>query len=155
MNNILKQLLDTGDIIRKRTLHFIVEGEPTAFTTEYTMNGTLGPFKWYVTWKDENCKTNREFKWRQASIFIHDARARLYFPPYLDTRIPPKNREGLEEILERFHVPVYDKFDLIVATKAKSPIKAGYVEEIEPIDCDFEEIHAIEEIWDEYERTLI
>ena len=45
-------------------------------------------------------------------------------------------------------------FDLILAEKAYTPVHAGLVEEIEPVDCDLDEIHAIEEIWDEYKRTL-
>lgn len=152
MNKTLKALLDSGDILNKRSLKFIIHGETVAYTTEYHMTGALGPFKWYTTWKSETC--NDPDKLMHASIYIHPARARLYFPAYLDSRIPPENREDLEEILKRFNVPKYDKFDLAIAGRAKTPVHAGTVEEIPPIDCPMDEIHAIEEIWDEYKRTL-
>lgn len=152
MNKILKALLDSGDIVSKRSLKFVINNEIVAYTTEYLMNGYLGPFKWYTTWKSDTC--NEHLKLINAGIYIHPARARLYFPGYLDSRIPPENRDNIEEILRAYNIPEYNKFDLIIAGKARTPVHAGTVEEIPPIDCPMDEIHAIEEIWDEYKRTL-
>lgn len=168
MNKDLEYLLSTGDIIGKRTLQFFmnrletdittadcdfrVGSIPVAFSTEYLMEGKLGPFKWYITWIDKNCPDKKLA--REASIYIHDARARLYFPAYLDSRIPPENREDLQHFLDRYGMEEYDKFDMVKNTKAWSPIKLGNVREIEPIDCDLDEIHAIEEIVEEYKKTL-
>lgn len=152
MNNTLKALLESGDIISKRSLKFVIDDEIVAYTAEYHMNGVLGPFKWYTTWKSETC--NEYLKLINAGIYIHPARARLYFPAYLDSRIPPENNEDIENILRRHNVHKYDKFDLIIAGRAWTPVHAGTVEEISPIDCPMDEIHAIEEIWAEYKRTL-
>lgn len=152
MNSNLKYLYDTGDILKRRTLMFEIEGEPVAYVTEFQMNSKLGPMKWYLTWKDKN-QHNKVYL-QVASIMIHDARARLYFPAFLDTRIPPENRERLEELLDHFGLDHYDKWDFIIATKANSPIKPGNVHEIANIECPFDEIHAIEEIVEEYNRTI-
>lgn len=152
MNSILQNLLNSGDIISKRSLRFYIGDITVAYTTEYYMNGVLGPFKWYVTWKDADCHDPDLLC--HASIFIHDARARLYFPAYLDGRIPPEHRVDIKSILKRYNIPEYNKFDLIIAGKARTPVHAGLVEEIDPIDCPLDEIHAIEEIWQEYKRTL-
>lgn len=152
MNKDLEYLYKTGDILKRRTLQFVIDEEPVAYVTEFQMTSALGPFKWYLTWKDVN--QNDKMKLEQASIMIHDARARVYFPAFLDTRIPPENREDLEELMQKYHLDHYDKFDFIIATKARSPIKAGTVHEIENIDCPFDEIHAINEIVAEYHRTL-
>lgn len=151
MNKILHDLLASGDIIYKRSLKFIIDDEIVAYTTEYYMNGALGPFKWYITWKSETCTDS--LKLINAGIYIHPARARLYFPAYLDSRIPPENNLDIENILRRHNVPKYDKFDLVIAGKAWTPVHAGTVEEIPPVDCPLDEIHAIEEIWEEYKRT--
>lgn len=152
MNDTLKALLNSGDITKKRSLKFTIDNEVVAYTTEYHMNGVLGPFKWYTTWKAEAC--NDRSKLINAGIYIHDARARLYFPGYLDSRIPPENNVDIENILRRHGLSEYDKFDLIIAGRAWTPVHAGTVEEISPIDCPLNEIHAIEEIWQEYKRTL-
>ena len=89
-------------------------------------------------------------------MYIHDAKARLYFPPFLDTRIPPNNREEPQrtQLMTKYGLKEYDKFDYVIATKGVSPIKPGTVEPWEPLDCPFDTIHAIEEIKDEYLRTL-
>lgn len=152
MNKDLEFLINTGDIIKRRSLEFYDSDCVIAYTTEYHMNSKLGPLKFWITWKDDRCLDSD--KLRFASIFIHDARARLYFPAYLDTRIPPENREDLDELQKKWGIKEYDKFDWVVATKAKSPIKHGLVREIEPVDCPIEEIHAIEEIVEEYQRVL-
>lgn len=152
MNKILQDLLNSGDIVGKRSLRFYIKDTTVAYTTEYNMNGALGPFFWYTTWKDRDCNDPKLLA--HAGIFIHPARARLYFPGYLDSRIPPENNVDIYWILKRYNIPEYNKFDLILAEKAYTPVHAGLVEEIEPIDCDLDEIHAIEEIWDEYKRTL-
>jgi len=151
-NEILRKLLNTGDIFSCRTLLYIIEQMPVAYITEYKMHSVSGDFNWYVTWKHEDATDIEMLK--NASIFIHDARARLYFPAFLDTRIPPANRDGLEEILNRFSMTEYDKFELIKRSKGLSPIKAGCVEEIEAVDCWMQEIHAINEIWDRYCMSL-
>ena len=153
MNDILRKIEDSGDVTNKRTLQYFVEGESVAFVTEYHMNSELGPFKWYLTWKDVN--QHDKLKLGFASIMVNNARARLYFPAFLDTRIPPENREDLADILDKYNLDHYDKFDLIIATEAKSPIKAGYVKEISNVNCPFDKIHAIDEIYREYKRTLI
>lgn len=154
MNKQLEFLLNTGDIIKKRTLKFVIDEEIVAYTTEYTMHTKLGPFVWYITWKSDNCNDPKKLEW--ASIMIHMARARMYFPAYLDTRIPPANRESkqLKEILARFGMTEYDKFTLITRSHGFSPIKPGLVYEVEPMDCQIEEIHAIEEIVKEYNKEL-
>lgn len=152
MNKILQKLLDSGDILSRRSLRFFIENTTVAYTTEYYMDGALGPFKWYVTWKSDEC--NEPNLLMHASIYIHDARTRLYFPAYLDCRIPPENNVDIKFILARYHIPEYDKFDLIMAEKGWTPVHAGMIEEIEAVDCPLDEIHAIEEIWDEYKRTL-
>ena len=155
MNTILKKLLDSGDIYKVRSLHFDIDGRPVSYTTEYSMHGELGDFKWYVTWLDPNCKSPDDAK--VASIYIHDARARLYFPAFLDTRIPPENRDEPQrsELMRQYGLKEYDKFDYIIASKGESPIKYGIVHKIAPVHCEYDEIHAIEEIWDEYKRTLV
>lgn len=152
MNEVLQYLLNTGDVVRKRTLHFIREEGPVSYTTEYTMNAALGPFVWYITWLDPECPDKKLGE--SASIYIHDARARMYFPPFLDTRIPPANREQpqLQQLMDQYGLKEYDKFDFVVATKGLSPIKRGWVELCEALDCPYEEIHAIEEIYEEYKR---
>lgn len=152
MNKDLEYLINTGDITKRRTLEFYKGDLIIAYTTEYHMNSLLGPMKFYITWKHPDCQDKYLLSF--ASIWIHDARARLYFPAYLDTRIPPENREGIEELQAYYHVGEYDKFDWIIASKAKSPIKPGMVREIEPMDCPYDEIHAIDEIVTEYHRTL-
>lgn len=152
MNKHLEYLLNTGDITGKRSLEFYKDDIIIAYTTEYHMNSKLGPMNFWITWKHPECNDPRLL--RGASIYIHDARARLYFPAYLDTRIPPPNREGLEELQVEWGIKEYNKFDWIIATKASSPIKLGLVREIEPKDCPIDEIHAIEEIVEEYHRTL-
>lgn len=60
MNDVLKRLLDSGDITYKRTLQFVVDNELVAYTTQYEMNGLLGPFKWYLTWKAETCNDKQK-----------------------------------------------------------------------------------------------
>lgn len=152
MNKDLEFLYSTGDIVKRRTLQFDIEGEPVAYVTEFHMRTALGPMKWYLTWKDE--AQHNKYWLAQASIKIHDARARLYFPAFLDSRIPPENREDLQYWLDRFGLKEYDKFDIAIASRGKSPIKAGTVHEIENRECPFEEIHAIEEIVAEYQRTI-
>lgn len=168
MNSHLQYLLNTGDVVNKRTLQFFMNRLETsttledldfregsisvAYTTEYMMNSVLGPFKWYLTWLAPDCPDRKLAQ--NASIVIHDARARMYFPPYLDTRIPPENREGLEQILRRYKLSEYDKFDLVKATKGWSPIKLGNVREVDARDCPYTIIHAIDEIIEEYKRTL-
>ena len=168
MNKDLEYLLSTGDVVRKRTLRFFFnrthtqfefvdcdwrEGSiPVGYTTQYEMNSALGPFKWYLTWLDPECP---DYSYASScSIRLYKARARTYFPAYLDTRIPPENRVDLREILDRFGLEEYDKFDLVKATKAYSPIKLGNVCEVEPLDCPYDDIHEIEEIVKEYQRVL-
>lgn len=154
MNVVLKKLLDTGDIFKTRTLQFYEGDTNIAYVTEYSMHSALGDFKWYVTWKDENCDNKSYLE--AASIYIHDARARLYFPAFLDTRIPPDNREEPQrsELMQKYGLKEYDKFDYVIASKGYSVIKLGLVREVSPINCPIDNIHAIEEIWDEYKRTL-
>lgn len=152
MNKILRKLLDSGDVLNKRSLRFFIKDITVAYTTEYEMDGALGPFKWYTTWKDKDCNDPKLLM--HAGIYIHPARARLYFPGYLDSRIPPENNVVIKQILKKYNIREYNKFDLIIAGKAYTPVHAGQVEEIEPTDCDISEIHAIEEIWQEYKRNL-
>ena len=154
MNKDLEYLLNTGDVVRKRTLNFYIGETSVAYTTEYSMNTQLGPFVWYLTWKDPECKDTELPK--AASIYIHDARARMYFPAYLDTRIPPANREKeqLDYLMKKFGLKEYDKFDFVIATKGSSPIKLGLVREVPPKDCPYDTVHAIEEIVEEYQRVL-
>lgn len=150
MNKDLQFLLNTGNIIGKRSLEFYEGDTIIAYTTEYHMDANMGPLSFWITWKHPDC--NDKDILRAASIHIHDARARLYFPAYLDTRIPPINREGLEELQKEWGIKEYDKFEWAIKTEARSPIKRGMVREIEPIDCNLDEIHAIEEIVEEYLR---
>lgn len=154
MNKDLQYLLNTGNITGKRTLRVIREEGPVAYVTEYRMNSKLGPFTWYIVWLDPECP-DREIA-KTASIYIHDARARMYFPPFLDTRIPPENRVEPQrtKLMRKYGLKEYNKFDYVIATKGLSPIKKGYVIEVEPKDCEYDEIHAIEEIVQEYHRTL-
>ncbi len=53
---------------------------------------------------------------------------------------------------KKWGIDEYDKFEWAVKTEVKSPIKLGMVREIEPRDCDFEEIYAIDEVVAEYLR---
>lgn len=152
MNEILSKLLNSGDLVSRKSLALIGEYGAVAYTTEYLMNSKLGPMKFWITWKEETYPDKR--RWEEASIYIHDARARLYFPPYLDTRIPPANRVGIRGILDSFGIEEYDKFELVVRSGGESPIKYGSVTRIPARDCEFDEIHAIEEILEEYERIL-
>lgn len=55
MNKQLEYLLNTGDVLKKRTLKFVIDNEIVAYTTEYTMRTKLGPFVWYLTWKADTC----------------------------------------------------------------------------------------------------
>lgn len=151
MNKDLQFLLDTGKVKSKRSLAFVHEGMQCVYVTEYLIDAYLGPFKFYVTWMNPCC-TNTQLL-NIASIYIHPARARLYFPSFLDVRIPPENRVGIRGILDTYDIKDYDKFDLIIATGGYSPISWGHVVPIEPVDCDFEVIHAIEEIVAEYNRN--
>ena len=153
MNKDLQFLIDTGDIVKRRTLLLSKDEIPIAYTTEYHMNSELGPMKFYITWKHPACNDAKLLM--LASIKIRDARARLYFPAYLNTRIPPANRVGYEELAAKWGITgEYDKFEWAVKTKAKSPIKSGTVEEIEPIDCPYDDIHEIEKIVKEYRRSF-
>lgn len=153
MNKDLEYLINSGDIVGKRTLRFYLNDITIAYTTEYKMNSPLGPMKFYVTWKDENC--DDAVLLDLASIRMYAARARLYFPAYMDTRIPPPNRVGYEELAAKWGVVgEYDKFEWAVKTKCGSPIKRGLVEEIEPTDCSYDFINEIEKIVAEYERVL-
>ena len=152
MNSILEQLITSKDFVSKKTLALIGGYGAVAYTTEYLMNSKLGPLKFWITWKEPTYPDKE--KWQEASIFIHDARARLYFPAYLDTRIPPENREGIKGILDSFNMDEYDKFELVVRSGGKSPIKFGYVVRLPARDCEFDEIHAIDEVLEEYFRKL-
>lgn len=154
MNEILKRLKETGDIKQLRTLVYSIDDDEVAYVNEYKMNTILGPFTWYCTWRAP--EQHDAMKLCRASIRIHDARARVYFPAFLDSRIPPANREPCQliELLEKYGMKEYDKFDFIIATKGKSPIKLGLVKEIENVECPYDEIHEIEEIWKEYNRDL-
>ena len=154
MNKQLAYLLNFGDVVGKRTLKFVVDGEITAYTTEYKVNTKLGPFTWYLTWRAETCDDPKKLIW--ASITKYEVRARTYFPAYLDTRIPPANRESeqLKQILSMYGLREYDKFELIAKTHGRSPIKAGLVYEVEPRDCEYDNIHEIEEIVEEYNAEL-
>lgn len=150
MNKILKDILDSGMVTKKRTLEYYIDESTVAYVTEYHMNTDLGPMRWWCTWAA--CDIPEYLKY--ASVTVYYARARLYFPAFLDTRIPPENREGLDVLMQKFGLKEYDKFDFVIATKGKSPIKAGLVREVEPRDCDRDDIHAIEEIWEEMHRQL-
>lgn len=152
MNKDLAYLLSTGDVISKRSLALHNDVQDVCYTTEYLMNSALGPFKFWITWINPE---NIDFEICKVIPMVkYAARARLYFPAYLDTRIPPENREGLQQILDYFGLKEYDKYDLIIASKGKNTHKYGQVRPIEPTDCDFGFIHAIDEIVTEYKRTL-
>ena len=154
MNKDLAFLLNSGDVCGKRTLLFTIDDEPVAYTTEYHMQTKLGPFKWWLTWRHPSCTDRHKTEW--ASITVYDARARVFFPAYLDCRIPPANREEpqLSEILTSLGLSEYDKFDICVRSGAHSPIKPGYVQEVAPLDCPYEDVHAIDEIVTEYLAEL-
>ncbi len=91
MNKELEFLINTGNIVKRRTLEFYEDDISIAYTTEYLMNANMGPLNFWIAWINHNCAD--ESLLRAASIHIHDAR--LYFPEYLDTRIPIENRCGL------------------------------------------------------------
>lgn len=57
-------------------------------------------------------------------------------------------------ILKLYHVEEYDKFNLIIATKADNVVFAGHVYETCPRDCSLDVIDRIEDVWKEYTRTL-
>lgn len=155
MNKNLQWLLETGDVTARRTLAICDNDteEIEYYVTEYSMNSKyLGPMKWWCTWKNPMC--NRQDLILRGSFYVNDARARLYFPASLDTRIPPENREDLGEWLERQGLDHYDKFDIIVATKGYNVNRLDHAVEIEPLDCPFENIHAIEDVVREYMADL-
>lgn len=154
MNEILKRLIDTGDIVDYKTL-VLLDNKTDAveyYVTEYSMNSRLGPFKWWCTWLADEC-TDEVLRLR-GSFYKNVARARMYFPPALDTRIPPENREGITEWLAKHGLDHYDKWDMIVETGGYNVNRVDHVKVVEPRHCTREQIHAIEEIWDEYNRGL-
>lgn len=147
-NEDLRFLLGTGTIYSKRSLIYIIEDKPVSYTTEYLMHGKEDDFAWYTTWAHPVCN-DPELLWKASILYPSMmARARFYFPAFLNQRIPPANREEpqLSQILKSFGMDTYNKFTLICRSGGVTPITKGYVEEIDPIDCDRESIHAIEEI---------
>jgi hypothetical protein len=154
MNKELEYLLGTGDVTDVRSLAICdnATDEIEYYVTQYEMNSKLGPMNWWCTWKNPEQKDKD--LWLRGSFYVNDARARLYFPACLDTRIPPENREGIDEWLKEFGLKKYDKFNIIVATKGLNPNRLDYAVEIAPKHCDYNEIHAIDEVVAEYQRDL-
>ena len=154
MNEILEKILKSEMFVSAKTLGvYDLETDLIEFyITQYEMTTPLGPMQWWCTWKAPECQDRN--LWLRGSFYENDARARLYFPACLDTRIPPENRVDIDEWLARHHLDHYDKWDIVVETKAIHPCRKDYVKEIPVKHCPYEKIHAIEEIWDEMHREL-
>lgn len=56
--------------------------------------------------------------------------------------------------LVRYGLEYYDKYDVIVETKGYNINRLDHAVEIEPMDCCFDNIHAIDEILTEYLAKL-
>lgn len=154
MNKDLEYLLATGDVLDFKTFA-IVDNETEQveyYVTQYDMTSALGPLNWWCTWKAPECKERR--LWLRGSFYENEARARLYFPASLDTRIPPENRDGIEEWLQRYGLTQYDKWDIIEVTGGYHVNRLDHDIRVEARHCPYDKIHAIEEIVAEYQRIL-
>lgn len=154
MNKILKELIESDSFVSAKTLgiYDIETDQIEYYVTQYDMVSALGPMQWWCTWKAPECNNRR--LWLRGSFYVNQARARLYFPACLDTRIPPENRYKIDEWLARHNLDHYDKWDIIVETKGLNPNRLDYALEIPVKHCPYDQIHAIEEIVAELNRTL-
>lgn len=150
MNKTLKYILDNFEILSKRSLILYKGDIDIVYTTEYKMWTKLGPFTWYLTFRHPDCKDLNMLAY--ANMFKYEARAKKYMPGFAASRLPPENREDLDEILKYYNLEKYDLYELAVRSQCKSPIKSTLVRRTDPIDCPYESIFQIDKILEEAER---
>ena len=152
MNKLLKEMLESGCVKSHRTLVFIVDHIDVAYVSEYIMDSKLGPFTWYCTWK---CSLDVPAKLAAyIQIIKYPARAKTFMPGTLERRFPPRNRIGLDEYLSNIGLKEYNKFDILSVTKGESFAMPGTVKEVEPRNCELDDIFCIEQIYDEWKAEL-
>lgn len=82
MNVILSKLLK-ADGLQRRSLECYDDIGPIVYTTQYIANSVLGEMKWYITWRNHDIPLGDD-RLLDVALYIHDARARMYFPAYLE-----------------------------------------------------------------------
>lgn len=152
MNEMLQEMVSSGDIKSHRTMLYHITDIPVAYVSEYIMDSNLGPFTWYLTYI-YSLGTDRELA-EHADIVKYIARAKLFMPAFLERRFPPENREDIESYLAEKGLKEYNKFDILNKTRGKAFAMIGNVHEVAPKHCRYNDIFCIDQIYKVWKEVL-